>query len=167
MGLFLLIALGIIVLVVIILTVKYYTNPSHRKAVDLLTAEHEESAIQSRFKDENYYTKGHLNIWLPIRDGYKKFDMVGMYYRKLKKSDMGEFEGYAKAEEGNSYDRYAVAIYKDSGKHVGYLPKGNRIIHKQIQDNGGSTPAYGFISCDSSGDNFIAEVGILVDSQIS
>lgn len=109
---------------------------------------------------DNYYTSGYNNIWLESRNGYTKFEMVGMYYRNLKKSDMGKFEGYAKAENNNIHDSYAVSIYTDSGKHVGYLPKGNKSVHRNIIDNGGMLIAYGYISCDASGNNFIGEVAI-------
>ena len=73
---------------------------------------------------------------------------------------MGKFEGYAKAEMNNIHDRYAVAIYTNSGKHVGYLSKGNKSIHNLIIENGGSLSAYGYISCDVYGNNFTGEVGI-------
>lgn len=111
----------------------------------------------------DYYTSGYLNIWLSVKEGYKKFEMVGMYHRNLKKSDMGEFEGFAVAEEHNIHDRFAVAIYKIPRKHIGYLPRGNRDGHKFIQENGGNVPAYGFISCDRSGENFVAQVGVKID----
>lgn len=73
--------------------------------------------------NDNYkhYSKGH-NLWLPRKKGYAKFNMVGMFHRGLGRSNLGEFEGYAKAERSNAYDAYAVAIYNNGGKHLGYLP---------------------------------------------
>lgn len=110
--------------------------------------------------NNTYYTSGYNNIWLEKRKGYNKFTMVGMYYRNLKFSDMGKFEGYAIAERNNMYDTYAVAIYTNSGKHLGYLPSGNKTIHQLIIDSGKPLPAYGYVSCNSYGSNFTAEVGI-------
>jgi len=118
-------------------------------------------------KIDTYYTSGYNNLWLESRKGYSKFGMVGMYYRKLKRSNMGKFEGYAKAEKYNTHDPYAVAIYTSSGKHVGYLPKGNKSIHNLILENGNSLPAYGYISCDAYGSNFIGEVGIKTNTSLN
>lgn len=108
----------------------------------------------------NYYTSGYNNIWLEKRVGYTKYEMVGMYYRNLNRSDMGKFEGYAKAEKNNIHDPYSVSIYTYSGKHVGYLPKGNKSIHQLILDNNGSLPAYGYISSDKYGNDYTGEVSI-------
>lgn len=110
--------------------------------------------------NNNYHTRGHNNIWLESKKGFTKFQMVGMYYRGLRKSDMGKFEGYAKTEKHNAHDPFAVAIYNNRGKHLGYLSKGNLSIHKLISDNGGSLPAYGIISCDYTGGDFKGEVAV-------
>lgn len=121
----------------------------------------------SNSSNKDYYTSGYNNLWLSSKKGYTKFKMVGMHYRRLKRSDMGEFNGYAKAEINNSYDRYAVAIYNNSGNHVGYLSSGNKNIHTLILENGGSLPAYGYISCDSSLSNMTGEVAIRTNTSLN
>lgn len=42
-------------------------------------------------------------------------------------NDEGKYDGYIKAEENNQYDRNAIAIYTNSGKLVGYIPKDENI----------------------------------------
>lgn len=42
-------------------------------------------------------------------------------------NDEGDYTGYTKAEETNPYDKNAIAIYLDSGKLVGYIPKYDNI----------------------------------------
>lgn len=123
----------------------------------LINFNHNETSNSS---DDNYYSSGFNNLWLETRKGYSKFKMVGMYYRNLRRSDIGKFEGYAKSELNNTHDRYAVAIYNNNGKHIGYLPSGNKSTHDLILNNGGSLPAYGYISCDSDFNDFTGEVAI-------
>lgn len=115
---------------------------------------------KSNSSKDNYYSSGFGNLWLETRKGYSKFEMVGMYYRKLGRSDIGKFEGYVKSELNNIHDKYAVAIYNNNGKHIGYLPSGNKNIHDLILNNGGSLLAYGYISCDSNFNNLTGEVAI-------
>lgn len=77
-----------------------------------------------------------------IPDDYRYFQMVGMYYRNLDKNDFGIFDCWAKAEEDNPYDPYAVAIYRISdGKHLGYIPAGDKELHRQIIYRGGLAKA--------------------------
>lgn len=121
---------------------------------------------KSNSSNNDYYTSGYGNLWLSSRKGFTKFEMVGMYYRGLKRSDTGEFNGYAKAETNNSHDRYTVAIYNSSDKHIGYLPSGNKNIHTLLLENGGSLPAYGYISCDSNLNNITGEVAIMTNTTL-
>lgn len=124
------------------------------------------SGSNSGGANDKYYTSGY-NVWLEKRKGFTKYQVVGMYYRKLKKSDMGEFEGYAKAEKYNTHDSFAVAIYNNQGKHVGYLPAGNKYIHELILDNNGTLPAYGYISSDSYGNDYTGEVAIKTNTALN
>lgn len=123
----------------------------------LINFNHNETSNSS---DDNYYSSGFNNLWLEARKGYSKYKMVGMYYRKLRKSNIGKFEGYAKSELDNIHDPYAVAIYNNNGKHIGYIPSGNKSTHDLILNNGGHLPAYGYISCDSDFNDFTGEVAI-------
>lgn len=144
--------LGFPALLLLIIFLSELTNPSNN----------------SNPKSNNiYYTSGYSRIWLEKRNGYTKYEMVGMYYRNLKRSDMGKFEGYAKADTNNNYDSHAVAVYNNSGKHLGFIPKGNKYLYDLILNNGASLPAYGYISCDASGNNFIGEVGIKTNTTLN
>lgn len=146
-------SISLIVCIVVIVVIAAIINGSQTKTTNQY--------------NDNYYTRGYSNIWLEKRKGYEKFSIVGMYYRNLKPSNMGKFEGYAKAEKRNLHDPYAVAIYTDYGKHVGYLPSGNKAIHQLILDNDGSLLAYGYISCDANGNDYIGEVGIKTNTSLN
>lgn len=95
-------------------------------------------------------------------NGYKYFPIVGTSYRKLVSKDIGYFEGKAVAEKNNKYDRFAVAIYNGRGKHVGYIPRDNYMIHQYISRIGGYVEAVGFID-SNDGSCFWGDVYIKFD----
>lgn len=73
---------------------------------------------------------------------YGYYELVGMQYRHLKREDFGCHKGTAVAERNNPYDKFAVAVKSDSGKIVGYVPRGsNYEIWKAISEQGGEVPA--------------------------
>lgn len=147
------IAIIVIVITVIVITVSIVNGTS--------------SSQTSNIPNENYYTSGYNNIGLEKRKGFTKYQMVGMYYRKLNKADMGKFEGYAKADKYNAHDPFAVSIFNNMGKHVGYLPAGNKYIYKLLLENNQSLPVYGYISCDKYGNNYIGEVAIKTNTALN
>lgn len=55
--------------------------------------------------DETYYTR-----------------IAGVKYRNTKK-DIGGFLGYISPEPDNPHDKNAIAVYRNDGKLVGYIPK--------------------------------------------
>lgn len=72
------------------------------------------------------------------------YDIAGINYRELDDSFLGDFTGTLMAELDNPHDKYAVAIYKD-GRHIGYLPRGNRRVWSQALAHDGDMPCHGFI----------------------
>lgn len=48
--------------------------------------------------------------------------IAGVQYRNDAR-DIGGFLGYVCSEPTNSHDKNAIAIYRNDGKHVGYIPK--------------------------------------------
>ncbi|MDR1883023.1 MAG: HIRAN domain-containing protein [Prevotella sp.] len=78
-------------------------------------------------------------------DGYKRFSIKGISHYGIKDRDLGYFSGYAKAETNNEYDRYAVAIYRNDGKQLGYAPANYMTLHESIIDKGGRVRAWGTI----------------------
>ena len=95
--------------------------------------------------DQSYYV-GLKCIGLSPRHGYEKGAMVGMYYRGLGIRDIGKFEGYAEAQDDNPVDRFAVAIYREDGRQVGWLPRGDVQTHTMIKSRGGRVHCYGYIA---------------------
>lgn len=50
------------------------------------------------------------------------YKIAGLNYRGLRPSDVGYSDSfYILPEKGNEYDKYAVAVFDGSQKHVGYL----------------------------------------------
>lgn len=76
----------------------------------------------------------------------KSFSIVGTYYLKLNLKEEGNFVGYAKCEK-NHHDKYAVAVFKDSNKHIGYTPKENVKLSESIYAwHAGKVLAWGNLS---------------------
>jgi hypothetical protein len=84
------------------------------------------------------------------KKGIKTFDLKGMYYRKLDPTnDSGSFIGFAKCEN-NKHDTYAVGIYNEQNKLLGYTPKGNKRLNTSLTEwHKGRVPAWGFLRYDN------------------
>lgn len=59
-------------------------------------------------------------------------------------SDIGGFLGYIDPEPNNDYDKNAIAIYRNDGKHLGYIPKGDTARVRRWASRE-SLPCIGFI----------------------
>lgn len=79
----------------------------------------------------------------------RRFNIVGTYYLKLNPDDYGKsFTGYA-ACKANKHDRYAVGIYDKDGVHIGYVPKGNTILHDSLKEwYNGKVLVWGYLHYD-------------------
>lgn len=49
-------------------------------------------------------------------------EIAGVQYRNGAQ-DVGGFLGYVRSEPTNPHDKNAIAIYRNDGKHIGYIPK--------------------------------------------
>lgn len=58
--------------------------------------------------------------------------------------DIGGFLGYIAPEPDNEYDKNAIAVYRNNGKHVGYIPKDDVIRVKRWASQP-SLPCIGYI----------------------
>lgn len=95
-------------------------------------------------KYDNYYV-GQKVIGLSTRKGYKKYSLAGGYYRNLSIDMVGKFNGYAIAQTDNEHDPYAIAVYDDAGTHLGFLPRGNKVLYRYIINEEGKVHAYGYL----------------------
>lgn len=116
---------------------------------------------------QQYYASW-KTIGLTARSGYQKFTMVGMAHRSISARALGKFEGYAVAQTDNLYDKYAIAIFREDTKHVGFLRRGNVKLHHYIAKQGGMVHCYGYIACRKFErgrvlDGFYAEVCVETD----
>lgn len=76
--------------------------------------------------------------------GINMFDIRGMEYRNLASSSNESFIGFVKIEENNIHDPYAIAVYKNPRKHIGYIPKGSKQLFDSLKNNhNGTTFAWG------------------------
>ena len=118
-----------------------------------------ERPIDDGVSDEYYYDTYIKTISLDKRKDYEPRSIVGMTYRYLSMSDLGKFNGFAQAEDDNEFDDFAVAIYNDRGKHLGYIPRDDEEMHEYITDNFGSVNAYGYVAY-SENEGYYGEVCI-------
>ncbi|MBR5850170.1 MAG: hypothetical protein IKZ12_03825 [Alistipes sp.] len=93
------------------------------------------------------YYVGEKCIGLSPRKGYSKLALVGMYFQKLGSTHLGKFEGYAQALTEHPVDPHAIAIYREDGLQLGYLPRGNKALHQLIRHEGGKVHCYGYLAC--------------------
>ena len=68
------------------------------------------------------------------------FSIAGINKRGLTDDDLGDYEGEVRCDYDNEYDDYALAVYTDEGKHVGFIPRGNVSLFERIDRAGGSVP---------------------------
>lgn len=105
------------------------------------------------------------SIDLDVLKGYTHRPIVGTFYRPdITIFDTGWFNGYAKIEPDNQYDHFAVAIYRDDHKHLGYIPKDDLGMFHYIHDKGGYVHAYGVLSYDCWNDKWFGLVAIENDA---
>lgn len=69
--------------------------------------------------------------------------IAGAKYRNTAK-DIGGFIGYVRSEPHNEHDPNAIAIYRNDGKHMGYIPKAEQETYREwsCKDN---LPCVGYI----------------------
>lgn len=149
----LLILLGIISIIVIVVMIKYFTDPKVRKAAKILNEYHEkENSGELLFNEKSgyidtkevyiedddttsddledilfdleEYTENDDSIELPIR---------GINFRNLDKSKVGTFSGYIAPDKENKYDKYAIGVYSEDGTHFGFIEKNQKNLYKLIE----------------------------------
>ena len=138
--------IGIIVVAILLIV---YSQQENRNKESNKTRESRKDVEVSRnrapsIREESYYI-GEKVISLYQRKGYEKFPIRGAHYRNLPIEMVGKFNGYAIAQRDNEYDPYAIAIYNDSGVHLGFIPRGNYHLHQYISEEGGRVHAYGYL----------------------
>ena len=124
--------------------------------------ERKENEREDKTRDSETNNSEDLNTG-ETKPGYKRFTLKGLSYRNIKNRDIGNFSGYVKAEPENIHDKYAVAIYRNDGKHLGYTPANYMTFQAYILENGGTSPAYGSIYKDDEG-YYHGEVFVKFDS---
>lgn len=151
--------LGLIAFIVITVLV---AMPDYMKEKEvILKSQQHIDQLKGMTEKQQYYI-GEKCIGLYPRKGYEKFPIAGAYYRNLPVTMVGKFNGYARSQSDNEYDKYAIAIYNDKGTHLGFLPRGNSCLHSYILNEGTTVHAYGYIGCHNDGGMY-GEVCVEVD----
>ena len=147
-----------IAIIIIIIVIAYFIVKSKSKKTLKTT-----KAIVQPKKTDQKTTEIHLaeEKLLYKNKGIKMFEIKGMFYQNLNpKVNSGEFVGYAKANN-NSHDMYAVEIYDNENRLLGYTPKGNRRLNNSIKEwHNGKILVWGGLSHDDYDDKWYGNVYI-------
>jgi len=73
-----------------------------------------------------------------------EFPIRGINMRGLTDEDLGFFQGTVRCDQ-NEYDKFALAVYSSTGKHLGYLPRGREALFNAIAAQGGVIPCEGTV----------------------
>jgi len=79
----------------------------------------------------------------------KSFSIKGTHFQKnVNSNDSGPFVGYV-TTENNKHDKYAVAIYNNENKKIGFVPKGNYRLNESLKQwHNGKILAWGNLTWD-------------------
>lgn len=154
----LLIFLGIISIIVIVVMIKYFTDPKVRKAANILNEYHEkekngelvfsekvgymDTKEMNIEDDDNITSDDFEDILLDLGD-YSEFSdrielpICGINFRNLSDENIGTFDGYLMADKNNEYDEYAIGIYDKDGVHFGFVEKAQKYFYNKIEEKGG------------------------------
>lgn len=81
--------------------------------------------------------------------------LAGASHQNLNRHDRKTSFGVAKLEPNNPVDKYAISVYNDKNKKVGYFPKGNLKLYKTIKTKyEGQLDLIVSIDYQSEGDNW-------------
>lgn len=84
-------------------------------------------------------------------DSREEYNIAGINHRGLDDSALGDFTGTVRCDYDNAYDDTALAVYTDTGLHLGYLPKGQEVLFDEIDAAGGEVPCDGTVGKSSDG----------------
>lgn len=79
----------------------------------------------------------------------KSFSIKGTHFQKnVNSNDSGSFVGYV-TNENNKHDKFAVAIYNNENKKIGFVPKGNQRLNESLKQwHNGKIFAWGNLTWD-------------------
>jgi len=110
-------------------------------------------------KNSKQYKSNHLvrknNSRTIVKKTIKKYKLAGVTHQKLNSSDRKTCIGKVIIEPNNQYDRYAIAVYNDNGKQVGYMPRGaTQLFETLSQIHNGEVSALVDIFYERNGENW-------------
>lgn len=101
---------------------------------------------------------------LEVLPGYEPYSFVGTQYREdVTVEDIGWFNGFAFCEVTNATDKHAIAIYREDGKQLGYIPKGEIELWHYIFDRGCVVHVYGALSYNPESGKWMGIVAVESD----
>lgn len=103
---------------------------------------------------------------IEVLSGYTTFPFIGTQYRNdITIEDVGWFNGFAFCELTNQYDNKAIAIYREDGKVLGYIPKGELKLFYNIFERGCIVHAYGALSYNPESDKWLGVVAVQTNKE--
>ncbi len=104
---------------------------------------------------------------LELLPGYSSFPFIGTQYREdVTIEDIGWFNGFAFCELTNPHDKHAIAIYREDGKKLGYIPRGELDLFYNIFEQGCMTHVYGALSFNPETDKWLGIVAVLTNKDV-
>lgn len=98
---------------------------------------------------------------LDLLPGYSTFPFIGTQYREdVTIEDIGWFNGFAFCDITNPHDKYAIAIYREDGKKLGYIPRGELDLFHYIFERGCMVHIYGALSYNPETDKWLGVVAV-------
>lgn len=153
-----------LVILIIIIAVIYFVSKGKSKKQLPTTKTIAKPIIEPQKKADKPTSKqSNKESLLYKTKGIKTFDIKGIFYQNLNPEIYsGNFIGYAKTDN-NSHDMYAVEIYNEENKLLGYTPKGNKRLHSSLNEwHNGKIIVFGGISHDDYDDKWYGNVYIPV-----
>lgn len=151
----------LLIIIILIAVIYFYRkNKSKNQIQPTSIAKPTNQTIKAVEKPTQKLNDGQL---LYKTKGIKSFEIKGLFYQGLNpKIHGGEFKGYAKTDN-NSHDMYAVEIYNEENKLLGYTPKRNKRLNNSINEwHNGKVIIFGGISHDDYDNKWYGNVYIPV-----
>ncbi|WP_428666544.1 hypothetical protein [Runella sp.] len=141
----------------------YFSSGYHNKDTEELLSQSKSEPILEKIKvdfslqsnnvnshfNSDYYNN-HIEELLYKTIEIRHFAIRGIRFREnITESDTGFFVGHAICED-NYHDKYAVAIFRNDGKQLGYTPKNNKRLDDSIKKwHSGKILCWGIIGYDN------------------
>lgn len=119
---------------------------------------------QANSDEEDFRSEIYDHIRLTLKKGYDYMEVkiAGTNYRRGLSKYAGQFSGILEAEPGNTYDKNAIMIKCEDGKHIGYIPSDMTAEVRKFTDGVLPYECAGILLKDKDGFGKIYYYGIVI-----